>query len=73
VSTVRVSKKQPSMNNAGLDPIIRRLSSSVEGEHGRWSFRVNGVELMVLTDETHNRMRIMTPVTDAAQSPTETL
>ena len=51
------------MDNARLDTLIRELSGDVEGQLGFWKFVVNARELMVITDERHNRMRIMTPIT----------
>ena len=51
------------MDNARLDTLIRELSGEVEGKLGYWQFAVKGRQLLVMTDERYNRMRIMTPIT----------
>jgi hypothetical protein len=48
------------MNNVRLDTLIRELSGEVEGQMGYWKFVVGKRDLLVVTDESHNRMRIMT-------------
>ena len=50
------------MSNQRLDGLIRQITSDVEGQLGFWQFTVDGRDIMVITDETHNRMRIMSPV-----------
>ena len=59
------SKKADSrslMTNARLDVLIRELSDKVEGQLGYWQFTISQRNLLVVTDERHNRMRIMTPI-----------
>ena len=51
------------MTNERLDAVIREHADAVlHGELGRWQFDYYGHNLIVLTDETHNRMRIISPV-----------
>ena len=50
------------MNNARLDVLIRELSDKVDGQAGYWQFIIGQRDVLVVTDERHNRMRIMTPV-----------
>ena len=50
------------MTNARLDELVRELSGEVQGQLGYWQMKVAGRDVLVVTDETHNRMRIMTPV-----------
>lgn len=50
------------MTNARLDGLIRHASSKVDGQLGYWQFNIGGRSLLVITDEAHNRMRIMSPV-----------
>ena len=50
------------MNNARLDALVRDIGSDVEGPLGFWEFTVNGCRLYCITDESHDRMRIMTPI-----------
>ena len=57
-----VSEPRRLMDNARLDTLIRELSGEVEGQLGYWKFAVQKRELMVITDQRYNRMRIMTPV-----------
>ena len=62
----RQSKDEPKprrlMDNARLDTLIRELSGEVEGQLGYWKFVVGKRDLLVVTDQYHNRMRIMTPI-----------
>ncbi len=53
-------------NNEILENVIFRMSDSVEGNSGNWSFSIRGRLLICITDENHNRMRIMSPVTEVS-------
>ncbi len=55
------------MNNRQLDGLIRQISASVEGDLGCWRFDYQGRQLMAITDETHNRMRVMTAIIDGTE------
>ena len=64
------SKKTESRNlmtNARLDVLIRELSGKVDGQLGYWQFAIQGRDILVVTDERHNRMRIMTPIASQEQ------
>lgn len=50
------------MDNVRLDTLIRELLGEVEGQLGYWKFVVGKRDLLVVTDQHHNRMRIMTPI-----------
>ncbi len=50
-------------NNEILGNVIHRMSDSVEGDSGNWRFSIKDRLLICITDENHNRMRIMSPVT----------
>jgi len=50
------------MDNAQLDRIIHAISDEVEGKNGSWRFVIQDLLFICLTDETHNRMRIISPV-----------
>ena len=52
------------MSNSRLDELIRRIATVIEGEPGNWRIDFRGRHLFVLTDEAHNRMRVMTPITE---------
>jgi len=65
-----ISKKpQPRslMTNARLGTLIKELSHQVEGQSGYWQFTIQGRDILVITDERHNRMRIMTPIASQDQ------
>ena len=57
--------KSPSrlrMTNDRLGELIEELGDNVQGQLGYWQFNIKGRDLLVITDDRHNRMRIMTPV-----------
>ncbi len=53
------------MNNKRLGKIIKRLDNRAIGQPGNWQLSIDGVKLLVITDEQANRMRIISPVTSA--------
>lgn len=59
-----MSKDRRGMNNDHLDALIREISDSVNGDLGFWEFQLLGRKLCCITDESHDRMRIMTPIAD---------
>lgn len=48
-----------------LDRFVRHWSDQAQGRLGQWMFEFEGTPIMVLADEQHNRMRIISPVADA--------
>lgn len=52
------------MNNHKLGELVRQISQDVQGEAGYWQLKIEGRDLLVITDTAHNRMRIMSPVAD---------
>ncbi len=52
------------MNNERLESIIRKLDANAEGVPGFWRFTVAERELLVITDESANRMRIISGVAE---------
>ena len=58
------------MNNARIGEILTKLELEAVGGDGRWRLVLEGRAVIVLTDESANRMRIITPVT-AADALTE--
>ena len=50
------------MSNQRLASLIAGLSDDVQGQLGFWQFGYQGRNLVVVTDETHDRMRVMTAV-----------
>ena len=62
------------MNNKQLGVLIRKAATQVhEDQLGFWKFEVDDSMVFVITDESHNRMRIMSPVTELASVPSDTL
>ena len=57
-------KTEEPMTNARLETILRRVEPGVKGGDGRWQMMREGVPLLVLTDEPHNRMRIIAPAAE---------
>lgn len=52
------------MDNQQIGEIIKENAFEIEGEAGAWQMIYQERILLVLTDETNNRMRIFTPVVD---------
>ncbi len=52
--------------NRVLEGFLADLVGALEGGEGRWSFQYLGLQMMVITDEAHDRMRIVLPVAEAA-------
>ena len=51
------------MDNKRLDTLIGKHADSVEkGSPGYWQYTYRGQTLLTITDESHNRMRIIAPV-----------
>ena len=48
-----------SMSNTRIDKILRVVSKDVEGQLGLWKFTYWDVQMMCVTDESHDRMRVM--------------
>jgi hypothetical protein len=52
------------MTNDKLETILNVVSDSIVGQKGAWQFKINDRVFMCITDENHNRMRIMSPIID---------
>ena len=53
------------MDNATLDEIFTTMSDTIQGEPGRWQFTIKDVLFVCITDTNHNRMRIISPITES--------
>ena len=61
------------MDNEQLGKLIRNTATAIdEDQPGFWKFEFGGSMVLVITDESHNRMRIMTPVFDIDAISTDT-
>ena len=59
-----VMSQEDGMNNEKLGEIITEISEAVEGGNGSWQFVIDSTVFICLTDENHNRMRIISPITE---------
>ncbi len=50
------------MTNARLAAILERVAPQVQGQAGQWRITRDGIPVMILTDESHNRMRVIAPI-----------
>ncbi len=53
------------MTNGKLERILKTLEPNVKGHDGRWEMVRDGVPVLLLTDESHNRMRVIAPAAEA--------
>lgn len=62
------------MDNQSLDALIRQNADNVhDSMPGKWQFDYFGRVLIVLTDESMNRMRIITPVVEVGELDAEAI
>lgn len=50
------------MTNDDLEKIFYVVSDSLRGEPGNWQFMLKGRIMICISDESNNRMRIMSPI-----------
>jgi hypothetical protein len=55
------------MNNARLQMLLEERTEIINGRPGRWHLRFEGRDLLVISDQKRNRMRIMVPIVDDDQ------
>ncbi len=55
------------MDNVKLESILRAKTDSIQGFNGRWQIILNDMPMIVLTDETNDRMRIVAPIIEASK------
>jgi hypothetical protein len=53
------------MTNEKLETIYTTVSDSIQGNLGAWQFYIQEIPMMSITDANHNRMRIISPITDS--------
>ena len=61
------------MNNDKLNSIFHSLSDNVQGQNGHWKFIINELMFICLTDQLHNRMRIISPIVKMVEVTDEQL
>jgi hypothetical protein len=58
----------PAMNNHRLGSLIQEHADQIyDNTPGYWKFEFKDRALVVMTDEAHNRMRIITPVAEVTE------
>lgn len=55
-------EKCATTTNADLEKYIEKLAKDFDGETGRWSFEYKKAQMLVITDERADRMRIIAPI-----------
>ncbi|MDC8003975.1 hypothetical protein POV27_07915 [Aureisphaera galaxeae] len=60
LSTISFSQ----MNNDRLETLLTEKVDSIDGISGRWQLVYNELPMMVITDETNDRMRIIAPIVE---------
>ena len=61
---------QEAMNNHKLEEILSKEVDKIEGEAGSWMIYYAEHILLLLTDETNNRMRIFSPIVEEEEITT---
>ena len=61
------------MTNDHLEEVMTEVVDSINGYTGYWELRHRGKQLLCVTDETHNRMRIISPIIQAENLDQELL
>lgn len=54
------------MDNVTLNEIFTTMSDTIQGESGSWQFIIKDVMFVCITDTAHNRMRIISPITETS-------
>lgn len=67
IMTISSSCLYAQMDNERLEQLLTAQVDSIAGSQGRWQAMYNEVPLMILTDETNDRMRIIAPITEASR------
>lgn len=62
---INLSVYSQNMDNEKMGKILESVADSIQGKNGQWQFKIKDVVFMCITDTNHNRMRIISPVTEA--------
>lgn len=54
------------MTNQQLHEIIKKNADTLGGNMGNWKFMYKEIPMLCVTDETNNRMRIISPITESS-------
>jgi len=61
------------MNNTKLEVLLGQQVDSIIGTPGRWQATYEELPIMIVTDESNDRMRIVTPIVEVDQLDKEVL
>jgi len=61
------------MNNQKLESLLTQQVDSIIGTPGRWQVNFQSLPMMVVTDETNDRMRIIAPIVGVDELDKEVL
>jgi len=61
------------MNNTKLEFLLSQQVDSIIGTPGRWQVTFRELPMMIITDETNDRMRIIVPIVDVDKLDKEVL
>ena len=61
------------MNNENLEKILYVIADTIQVQNGGWEFTVKGLPMLCITDQSHNRMRIISPVREVKDVSEEQL
>ncbi len=53
------------MTNERMGKIFESVADSIQGSNGQWQFKIKDTYFVAITDANHNRMRIISPITEA--------
>lgn len=56
------------MNNEKMEAIFELVADTLAGQTGQWQMYFGQIPMMCITDEFHNRMRIISPVKKVEES-----
>mgnify|MGYP001279640908 CR=1 FL=1 len=57
------------MDNQRLEELLRERLPNLEGCPGMWRAEVGGLLVVIVSDEAHDRMRVMSPAAPAPDDP----
>jgi hypothetical protein len=62
VFAAEVSSSPGALGTAKLEGLIKTIIPSITGTPGRWEGVLEGVPVLIMSDDRHNRMRVLAPV-----------
>jgi len=61
--TLSLQSEAQKMDNKRLGKILTQVSDSLKGNEGYWQATYKGRQVIIITDQNHNRMRMISPIT----------